>query len=156
MDERLRTLDARMEAVDRRQDELIEILHLAQDQFGYLPPEVLEHIAERLELPPSMVVGVATFYHLFRSKPAGDHQCIVCTGTACFVKGAEAIVAAVAEELGMAPGSLDAERSLSFETVRCPATCGLAPVVVMDGEIMAHQDPDSVIVTLRRLLTGEV
>jgi bidirectional [NiFe] hydrogenase diaphorase subunit len=156
MDARLQILDERMEAVDRRQDELIEILHLAQEQYGYLPTEVLDHIAERLELPPSMVVGVATFYHLFRSRPAGEHQCIVCTGTACFVKGAEAIVDAVSEELGMAPGSLDTGRSLSFETVRCPATCGLAPVVVVDGEIMAHQDPAAVLATLRRLLAVEV
>ena len=93
--------DNRFELVDKQlkrgryaQDQLIETLHVAQDVFGYLSEDILIYVARALRLPPSMVYGVATFYHLFTFEPPGDHSCTVCTGTACFVKGADDIVRA--------------------------------------------------------------
>ena len=91
--------DNRFELVDKQlkrgrysQDQLIETLHVAQDVFGNLSEDILVYVARALRLPPSMVYGVATFYELFTFDPPGDHSCTVCTGTACFVKGADDIV----------------------------------------------------------------
>ena len=110
-DERFAVVDKHLKRVRGAQDQLIETLHVAQDVFGYLSDDVLMYVARALKLPPSMVLGVATFYHLFRFEPAGEHSCSVCTGTACFVKGADAIVRAAAGDTtsgwpaGMAPNS---------------------------------------------------
>lgn len=82
-DTRFTTLDVAIRRHHARQDALIEILHQAQGLFGHLPADVLAHVARALELPPSRVQGIATFYHLFTLKPPAPHCCIVCTGTAC-------------------------------------------------------------------------
>ena len=76
-------------------DALIEVLHTAQELFGFLQTDLLHYVAHGLKLPPSRVYGVATFYHFFSFKPQGEHTCVVCTGTACYVKGADALLAAV-------------------------------------------------------------
>ena len=97
--------DARFKIVDRalkrlhyRQDALIEVLHVAQEAFGYLDDGLLVYIARQLKLPPSWVFGVATFYHFFSLNPKGEHTCTVCMGTACYVKGAAGITAALQTE----------------------------------------------------------
>src|SRR5262249_34017647 len=89
-------------------DALIEILHKAQGLFGLLDTPVLRHVARGLKLPPSRVYGVATFYPLFTLKPQGEHSCVVCMGTACFVKGADQILKAVEDVAGVKSGSTTA------------------------------------------------
>lgn len=138
--------------VHGEQDQLIEALHVAQGVFGYLSEEVLLHVARAMRLPPSRVAGVATFYHLFRFDPPGDHTCIVCAGTACFVKGADAITRALSQELGIPAGDTTADGRITLGEARCLGSCGLAPVVVVDGEVLGHQSPESAVVVVRDAL----
>ncbi len=91
-DKRFKLLEVTMKRHQFQQHALIEILHPAQGLFGYLESDLLYFISRRLKLPPSRVFGVATFYHLFSLKPRGEHTCVICTGTACYVKGANALL----------------------------------------------------------------
>jgi bidirectional [NiFe] hydrogenase diaphorase subunit len=137
-DTRFKALEVAMKRHQFRQDALIEVLHRAQELFGYLAPDLLYFIARHLKLPPSRVYGVATFYHLFALKPKGEHTCVVCTGTACFVKGADALLSAV-RSFGLRPGETSAGGEVSLLTARCLGACGTAPVVVFDGMVKGHQ-----------------
>jgi bidirectional [NiFe] hydrogenase diaphorase subunit len=147
-DERRARLDARIAEADHAQDQLIEILHVAQDAFGYLSDDVLVHVARALRLPPSHVYGVATFYHLFELTPPGDHTCTVCVGTACFVKGASEIVGGIGEEYGVTPGGTSHDGLLTLRTARCLGSCGLAPFVVLDGTVHALQRPEDTLAAI--------
>src|ERR1700742_4508818 len=90
-DKRFKILEVHMKKFQFRHDALIEILHKAQELFGYLEDDLLLFISYKLKLPPSRVYGVATFYHFFALKPQGEHTCVVCLGTACYVKGADKV-----------------------------------------------------------------
>ena len=103
-DKRWRQVDERMRRLGYRPDGLIEVLHTTQEVFGYLDDEALLYVGESLGVPPSKVYGVVTFYSHFMLKPQGLHTCVVCTGTACYIKGASALLAAIAKELGIEPG----------------------------------------------------
>ncbi len=142
-DERFTSVDAYLRRVHHDQDQLIQTLHVAQDVFSYLSDDVLMYVARALRLPPSMVYGVATFYHLFHFEPPGDHVATVCTGTACFVKGSDAIVDALSARYAVPPGQTTPDHSFTLGTARCLGSCGLAPVCVMDGEVLAHQNPQT-------------
>ncbi len=142
-DERFMMLDAAMKRHRFASDALIEVLHAAQKLFGYLEPGLLYYIAHALKLPPSRVYGVATFYHLFSFAPKGKHTCVVCTGTPCYVQGAGRLLAAVEEDLGISPGETTADGQVSLLSARCVGTCGLALVVVYDGEAAGNQDPET-------------
>jgi len=149
-DPRLARLDAAIRVHQHRGDALIEVLHAAQRLYGYLPEDVLLHVARELRLPPSRVHGVATFYHLFTLRPPGEHVVTVCTGTACHVKGAPGILSAVTRAGGVAAGEASADGELSVAVVRCVGTCGLAPVVSIDGRIVGRLSEDA----LRSRLSG--
>ena len=142
-DKRFRILDATVKRHLARQDALIEILHKAQELFGCLAPDVLLYVARTLKLPPSRVYGVATFYHLFTLKPPGKHTCVVCMGTACFVKGADRVLAAVEKEARIKAGETTSDGEVSVLTARCLGACGIAPAVVYDGEVAGAQTPDT-------------
>ncbi len=128
---------------------LIEVLHAVQDAFGFLEEEALHYVAGSLMLPPSVVYGVATFYHFFTLKPKGRHACVVCTGTACYIKGAGDIIEAVQEEFGVGPGETSSDGAFSLLTARCVGACSLAPAVVYDGEVAGYQTPPDVVNTIR-------
>jgi bidirectional [NiFe] hydrogenase diaphorase subunit len=147
-DTRLHQLDVAMKRLQHQPDALIEVLHRAQNLYGFLELDVLHYVARGLKLPPSRVHGVATFYHLFSLKPQGEHTCVVCTGTACFVRGAQAILDAVGAARGVRPGETTRDGKLSLLTARCIGACGIAPAVVFDRTPEGHQTPDLV---LRRL-----
>lgn len=149
--ERYAVLDKALRRVRFSQDQLIEMLHVAQDVFGYLPEDVLWHLARQLRLPPSTVYGVATFYHLFSLEEPGDHMCTVCTGTVCYVNGADDIVDAVSDTYDVRPGGTSGDRRLTLRTARCLGSCSLAPIVVVDGDLEANVDPDRI---LRRIATA--
>ncbi len=144
-DERFAIIDKALTRARYAQDQLIEVLHVAQDAFGYLSEDVLRYLASELRLPPSAVFGVATFYHLFTFDPPGDHACTVCTGTACFVRGADEIIRQLETEYGVAAGTTAADRSFTLATARCLGSCGMAPVVVVDGDVRGHQDAETAV-----------
>jgi len=121
---------------------LIEALHSLQESFGYLDKPGLSFIAATLKIPLSQVYGAATFYNHFTMKPQGEHTCVVCTGTACHIKGAGALLKAIAAIRGLRPGETSADGRVSLLTARCFGVCGLAPVVVMDGEVVGRLTPD--------------
>ena len=154
-DERFEILDKALKRSRYAQDQLIEVLHVAQDIFGYLSPDVLIYVGRALKLPLSKVFGVATFYHLFTFEAPGDHSATVCTGTACFVKGANDIVLALSREHGVAAGGTTDDGRFTLKTARCLGSCGLAPVVVLDGEVRPHQDASRTVVAVSTALTEE-
>ena len=117
---------------------LIPILQGAQAIYGYLPKEVLAMIAGRLGLSTSRVYGVATFYAQFYLERHGRHMLKLCDGTACHVKGAPTVRAAVEEEFGISPGEATADGELSLEIVYCMGSCALAPVAVLDGDVIGR------------------
>ena len=114
-------------------DSLIQVLHPAQSVYGYLPSDVIVFIAQELRLPPSRVFGVVTFYHFFSLKQKGEHTCLVCTGTACYVKGAQHILNKIEEKYSLKPGEVTPDNKLGLQTARCLGACGLAPAVVLGG-----------------------
>jgi bidirectional [NiFe] hydrogenase diaphorase subunit len=151
-DKRLKILEATMRRYQYQPDALIEVLHKAQELYGFLEPAVLRLVASALKLPPSRVYGVATFYHLFSLRPAGDHTCVVCMGTACFVKGAEHLLAAICQTAGIRPGETTPDRKVSLLTARCIGACGIAPAVVYDHTTAGQQTPEAVLAHLKRWL----
>ncbi len=142
VDKRLKILDAAIRKQQNRPDTLIAILHKAQELYGYLDTPILWHIARALRLPPSRVYGTATFYHLFSLKPRGEHSCVVCLGTACFVKGGQKLLDTVAAHADVKPGQTTADGKVSLLVARCIGACGIAPAVVLDGTTHGHVGPD--------------
>jgi bidirectional [NiFe] hydrogenase diaphorase subunit len=143
-DKRLKILDVAMKRHQFQPDALIEVLHKAQELFGFLDTGVLRYVARGLKLPPSRVYGVATFYHLFSLRPQGEHSCVVCMGTACFVKGAGRLLDVVEKRAGVKAGETTRDRKLSVLTARCIGACGIAPAVVYDGATAGQQTPEDV------------
>lgn len=142
-DNRMKLLEATMKRHQYQADALIEVLHTAQELFGYLDTDLLLHVAHSLRVPPSRVFGVATFYHFFSLKPQGEHTCVVCMGTACYVKGAANLVAAVEGLCSIKAGETTPNGKVSLLTARCLGACGIAPAVVLDGEVVGHATPES-------------
>jgi bidirectional [NiFe] hydrogenase diaphorase subunit len=96
---------------------------------------VLKYIAHSLRLPPSRVYSTVTFYHFFSLKPKGEHNCLVCTGTACYVKGAQGILDEIEKQFGLTPGMVSKDHKLGVQVARCIGACGMAPAVVLDDEM---------------------
>ena len=140
-DKRWRQVDVRMRRLGYRPDGLIEVLHTAQEVFGYLDDEALAYVGESLRVPPSKVYGVATFYSYFTLKPQGEHTCVVCTGTACYINGAAALLDEVGRTLGVEAGSTTADGNVSVLKARCLGACSLAPAVVIDNEVHGKMTP---------------
>ncbi len=120
---------------------LIPVLHKAQEIFGYLPAEVREFVAEKMNIPVSTVMGVVTFYSFFRMNPVGKHNITVCMGTACYVRGAKKIVEALEKTLGIKPGETTEDRMFSLGIQRCLGACGLAPAIMIDHEVHGRMTP---------------
>jgi bidirectional [NiFe] hydrogenase diaphorase subunit len=137
-DKRWRVVDATMRRHGYRPSALIEALHAVQQAFGYLDEPGLRYVAGSLGVPLSRVYGVATFYHYFSMKPQGEHTCVVCTGTACYIKDSPALLRAITDDLGVEPGETTADGKLSLLTARCLGTCGLAPAAVLDGQVVGR------------------
>lgn len=149
-DPRMKMLDAAIKKSQFRQDALIEVLHKAQDLFGYLDTPVLRHVARSLKLPPSRVYGVATFYHLFMLKPKGEHSCVICMGTACYVKGADKLIDKAERVTGCKAGQTTIDGKVSVLTARCIGACGIAPAVVYDGTVTPRATPASAVEQLKK------
>jgi bidirectional [NiFe] hydrogenase diaphorase subunit len=149
-DKRFKILDVTMKRHRHEPDSLLEVLHSAQELFGYLDLDCLIYVARALKVPPSRVYGVATFYNFFSLKPKGEHTCVVCMGTACYVKGTATILAAIEQRYGIHAGDTTADGKLSLVTARCLGACGLAPAVVFDEDVAGGLN---VPLTLERVAT---
>ena len=150
-DDRFALVDKHLKRVRYEQDQLIEILHTAQDVFGYLSEDVLLYVARGLRLPPSQVYGVATFYHLFSLKPQGRHSCVICTGTACYIKGAGDLVDAIQQRFQVGLGETTSDDRISVLSARCLGACGLAPAAVVDGQVLGKQGTKGLLARLEEL-----
>ncbi len=147
-DNRFKLLDRAITKHQASGDALIEILHAAQGIFGFLESDLLVYIAQALRLPYSRVYGVATFYHFFRMKPTGEHTFVLCSGTACYVKGSAEIQKAVEQHCNCKFGETTADNAISLISARCVGSCGLAPVAVLDNAVAGKLTPDE---SLRRI-----
>lgn len=154
-DKRFKRIDITMKRNQFQPDALIEVLHVAQDVFGYLDEAVLAYVARGLKLPLSRVYGVATFYHLFTLKPSGAHNCVVCMGTACYVKGGGKVLEALQAELGIEVGETTPDDRISLMAARCLGACGIAPAVVYDGEVAGKQAPDQAVTKVKLLMSQD-
>ena len=134
---------------------LIPVLQQAQQLYGYLPREALALIARRLDLSVSKAYGVATFYAQFYFEPRGRHLLRLCDGTACHVKGTPALLTAVEDSFEVAPGHTSDDGQLTVEIVYCLGSCALAPVAVLDGQVMGRMKQDALLRQVRRSVAGE-
>ncbi|MCL2462123.1 MAG: NAD(P)H-dependent oxidoreductase subunit E [Defluviitaleaceae bacterium] len=123
---------------------LIPVLHRAQEEYGYLSQEVQLHIARRLHIPASKVFGVATFYHLFTLEKKGKFRINVCLGTACFVRGSEAILHEFEKELNIKAQETTEDYLFTLDSIRCVGACGLAPVVMVNDRVYGRVKPEDV------------
>jgi bidirectional [NiFe] hydrogenase diaphorase subunit len=144
-DKRFKMLDAAMRRQQYQADSLLEILHAAQELFGFLSDDVMIYVGRALKLPLSRVFGVATFYNLFSLTPKGAHTCTVCMGTACYVKGASEILSAVELAHHVKAGETTSDGQLSVVVARCVGACGIAPAVVFDQEVAGQQTRERVL-----------
>jgi bidirectional [NiFe] hydrogenase diaphorase subunit len=134
-----------MNSHGRKSDALIQVLHAVQELFGYLPKSVIELISKEMRIPISRVYGVVTFYHFFSLKPMGEHSCVVCMGTACYVKGANLLIEQMEKGFNIKPGQVTKDNKLGLQAARCIGSCGLAPAVVFDGEVLARVKPEELV-----------
>ena len=152
-DNRFKLLDRTISRFQARGDALIEVLHAAQSIFGFLESDLMIYIARALKLPLSRVYGVATFYHFFNLKPKGQHTFVLCMGTACYVKGAEAIQNAVSATCGARFGETTPDGAVSLVSARCIGSCGLAPVAVVDDQVAGKLNVESAVKRLEAWTT---
>ena len=119
---------------------LIAVLHKAQELYGYLPQDVMDQVADKMQIPTAHIWGVATFYHYFNLKPVGKNIVSVCMGTACYVKGADKVLEALKRELGVQVGETTEDKLFTLQEARCLGACGIAPVIMINDKIYGELD----------------
>lgn len=124
-----------IEDYEKKENNLIQILHMAQTIFGFVPYDIQKFIAEQMDLPISKVSGVVTFYSFFSTEPKGKYVIKVCLGTACYVRGGKKILEKLKETLGIDVGETTKDLKFSLEVMRCLGACGLSPVISINGKI---------------------
>ncbi len=154
-DNRKVMLEKVMKEHDYQESSLLEILHKAQELYGYVDKNMLAFIADSLKLPPSHVYGVAAFYNYFRLKKPGEHIVTTCMGTACYVKGGEEILSAVEREFNVERGSSTADGRLSLFITRCIGACAMAPSIVVDDEVIGKATKEAVIERIKLVLEAK-
>jgi len=133
---------------------LLEILHQAQEIYGYLDKDLLLDVSGSLNLPPSHVYGVVTFYSFFKLRKSGEHVVTGCLGTACYVKGVEQIIEAIEQEFEVKRGCSTADGKLSLLLTRCIGACAMAPNIVVDNEVIGKATKEVVIQKIKEALGG--
>lgn len=153
MPERLPSeLQSEIDRHSGRPESLIHVLRCVQDALGFISPESEALVADRLGVPISRIHGVVTFYHLFHTSPRGKHIVRLCTGTACYVGGADRILTALQSHLGVEPGETTADLSVTLETVACLGACALSPVMVVDDVYHGLLTPDDAVAIVDRAI----
>ena len=145
-----------LDAHGRKPARLVPILQAVQEEYRYLPQEVLTYVATALDVSPARVFGVATFYAHFAIEPKGKHQVRLCDGTACHVKDSIPILEAIRKRLGLEAGkNTTPDMLFTVETVACLGACGLAPVVVLDDQVHGQMSPESAVTLLEEVIAKE-
>ena len=134
---------------------LITILQKTQEIYGYIPTDAIYHISARTGLTPAKILGVATFYSQFRFQAVGKYLIMICKGTACYVNGAERIIEAVQEELGIGDNQTTEDGLFSLSLVSCLGCCALAPVMMINEDTYGSLTPDKVRKILRDIREKE-
>lgn len=129
---------------DAKAEELITLLQEVQDRCGYLSRDAILSVGRHLDMPASLVYGVATFYNQFRFSPLGRVHIQVCRGTACHVKGSKKVLDSLVESLGVPPNTATQDGVFSYETLACIGACGLAPAIMVNGELRAKVTPENI------------
>ena len=142
--EQAEQLKAVIEAHKGQPGALMPVMQEAQEIYGYLPIEVQEMIADSMEVPVEEVYGISTFYAQFALTPKGKYKISVCLGTACYVKGAQALVDRITQVLGIGPDECTADGKFSFEACRCIGACGLAPVLTINEDVYGRLMPEDI------------
>ncbi|WP_069651113.1 NADH-quinone oxidoreductase subunit NuoE [Caloranaerobacter ferrireducens] len=150
--EKIEELKKVIEENKEKKGALMPVLHEAQRIFGYLPIEVQRMISEGLNIPLAEIYGVATFYSQFSLIPKGKYQIGVCLGTACYVKGAQAIIDKIKEELNLEVGGTTKDRKFSLQATRCIGACGLAPVMTINEDVYGRLKADEVPAILKKYM----
>jgi NADH-quinone oxidoreductase subunit E len=145
-----------LDRYNRDPAKLIPILQAVQDEYRYLPEEVLTYVATSVGLPPARVYGVATFYAHFTLEPKGKYVVRLCDGTACHVKGSRPILEAIRNRLGLKENqNTTPDMLFTVETVSCLGACGLAPVMVINEDVHGQQTPESAVSLLEEIIAKE-
>lgn len=152
--EKLKRLDEYIDNIEKKEGALINILHEAQDMFGYLPEDLQLFIARKLDIPAAKVFGVTTFYSFFTMEPHGKHLISICMGTACFVKGADKILNEFKKQLNIKDNNTSEDGLFTIDTLRCVGACGLAPVVTVDGKVYGRVKVEDVEKIIREYTNG--
>ena len=142
--DQIEKIHAFCEEFNNSNEDLISILHRCQGEFGYLPAEIQEVIADKMNISVAKVYGVVTFYSFFTMLPKGEFPISICTGTACYVRGAENVLAEFKKELDIEVGETSADGKFSLSCLRCVGACGLAPVVQVGDKTYGRVAPDDV------------
>ena len=140
----LNTIKEICKSFNNEQGELINVLHKTQEHFGYLPAEIQEVVAQELEMSVAKVYGVVTFYSFFTMKPKGKFPISICTGTACYVRGAENVLGEFKRQLNIEVGETTDDGKFSLSCLRCVGACGLAPVVLVGEKTYGRVSPEGV------------
>lgn len=131
-----------IEEYKEREGSLIQILHMAQGIYGYLPLELQKFIAKKLDISLSKVYGVVTFYSFFTTTKRGENTIRVCLGTACYVRGGKKIMERLKEILGIDIGETTPDGKFTLEVMRCIGACGLAPAITINDKVYKQVNPD--------------
>ena len=148
------TLEKVLKEHNYQESALLEILHRAQEIYGYLDKDLLMDISGSLNIPPSHVYGVVTFYSFFKLRKPGEHIVTGCLGTACYVKGVEQIMEAIEQEFNVKRGGSTPDGQLSLLVTRCIGACAMAPTIVVDDEVIGKATKEVVIEKIKNLLGG--
>jgi len=151
----LSLMDPVFERYQGQEGALIPILQRAQGIYGYLPPEVLHSVAGRLDVALGKVYGVATFYSQFYLERRGKHVLRLCDGTACHVKGTPILITGVQDKYGVGPGETTEDGELTVEVVYCLGSCALAPVAVLDSQVMGRMRREKLLRKMKERLNAE-
>jgi NADH:ubiquinone oxidoreductase 24 kD subunit len=141
-EEQYKLLGQIIEEYESKETNLIQVLHMAQAVFGYLPLEVQKFIADKMNIHLSKVSGVVSFYSFFSTSPKGRHSISVCLGTACYVRGGKKVLDKLKETLDIEVGETTPDRRFSMNVMRCIGACGLAPAMLIDGEVFKRVNPN--------------
>ena len=134
---------------------LIPMLQDLQEEYGYLPADLLRNLSDKLKIPLTRVFGVATFYSSFRLAPKGEHEVTLCMGTVCHLKGAGKILDTLCEEFSVEPGGTTEDKLFTLQAVNCVGACALAPVMIVDGKYYDGVNPESAKKIINSLSSSE-
>lgn len=129
---------------------VIAVLHKVQSLFGYLPREMMDQVAEMMNVPTAHIWGVATFYHYFNLKPIGKYVISICMGTACYVKGADEVLHVIKQELAIEVGQTTEDKLFTLHEARCLGACGIAPVIMINDKIYGELDAKKVVTLIKQ------